>query len=332
MKNLRSTRSFRPCAALLGLAFLLGLSSQARAQEGLHVGLKTGLNLATYTGGAIGRQTGWQPGISTGAVLGYPLSAGSGIQLEVLYSQKGAYQAGYRHTYQNPALTAGSSTYRASLAYLDVPVLYTFGPGSNGQGLFAEVGPQLSLALHKRESVRPTGEAGSGHEETLTTDHRALVPVAAGYVAGLGYQLSNGLGAELRYSGDFTRVYRSGYGAGSLAPTASNNFHNGVLQLQVRFLFGSKKSAGPAPERRPARVRHYPPAPPVEPTQAYLDSLYRDPKVRRVIQIFSILSLVDSYNRARPVYVPGPGAPAPGRRIPTPRSQPRPRTERPTAY
>ncbi|RYU77874.1 porin family protein [Hymenobacter persicinus] len=332
MKTPRLLFFARQGAVSLGLACCLGLAGQAHAQQSLRGGVKTGLNLATYTGGTIGRQTGWQPGWATGLVLAYPLSVGSGLQLEALYSQKGASGANYRHVYQNSAVAAATSTYRASLTYLDVPVLYTFGPGSNGRGLFAEVGPQLSVALGKREAVRPTGEgARRGHEETLSTDLRALTPVAAGYVAGLGYQLDNGLGAELRYSGDFTRAYRPGYGAGSLAPLARNNFHNGVVQLQVRFLFGAKsRPASPASEPQASQPRRYPPVPPREPSPAYLDSLYRDPKVRRVIDVITILSLLNYQTRPRPVY--GAGCPAPGRRPSVPMPAPRPRTERRVAY
>jgi hypothetical protein len=182
---------------------------------------------------------GWQPGVAAGALLAYPLSGISGLQLEALYSQKGVHQSNYRHVYQDPTFSSLDNTYRASLAYLDVPVLYTFGPGSNGRGFFAAVGPQFSLALSKREFVRPQGEAvGGAHEEMLNSNRHALQPLAVGYVAGVGYQLANGLGAEVRYSSDFTDVFRQGYGASMLSSTAGNNVHNGVLQLQVRFLFG----------------------------------------------------------------------------------------------
>jgi hypothetical protein len=327
------------------LAGLLGVPA-AQAQEGiqpvsfspkLRAGLKAGLNLATYTGGGrIGRQTGWRPGYATGALLAYPLSVRSGLQLEILYSQKGAYQANYRHNYRDPAFQSPNNTYHASLAYLDVPLLYTFGPGSSGPGLFVAVGPQLSLALAARESVRPTGEAaGRIHEETLNADPRSLTPVAAGYVAGVGYQLASGLGVELRYSGDFTNVYRGGYESASPYSGSGSKFHNGVLQLQVRFMVGQKDSpCRQVSQSRPRPAARYPEAgpamPPPRPT--YVDSLYRDPKVRRLLLLFSILSRIEFNRQPQPVYVPGPGQQPPVRNTPPPRTRQRTESDRQVGY
>jgi hypothetical protein len=328
MKKQRSFAQHRPLAQLLVLSLSLGLPDATQAQNNLRAGIKAGLNLASYTGGGVvARQTGWRPGYATGAFLAYPLSAGSGLQLELLYSQKGAYQTNYRHTFRDPAFQSANNTYHAALAYLDVPVLYTFGPGSSGQGLFAEVGPQLSLALGAREYVRPQGEATSrAHEETLNGDPRSLVPVGAGYVAGVGYQLANGLGAELRYSGDFTNVYRAGYESASPYSGSGSNFNNGVLQLQFRFLLGQKCSSSRAVAESSARPRprYQEPGPVMPPPRpAYVDSLYQDPKVRRLLLLFSILSTIEAHHGPRPVFVPRQGLPPRVRNTPAPR----PRTD-----
>lgn len=303
--------------ALLALALL---TTQAQAQQLAAIGLKAGPDLATFTGGALGRQAGWKPGYTAGLLLTYPLSARSGLQVEALYTQKGVQKEGYQHVYRDPAFHSLRNTYRATLGYFDMPVLYTLGPGSTGQGLFVEVGPQLSIAVSRREFVRPTSETADGeHEETLATDLSLLAPASVGYVAGLGYQWPNGLGAELRYSGDFTRAYRAGYGAGCLAAGGDNQFHNGVLQVQVRYLFGKKQR--PTPEHEASQSGSYsralPPPPP-----PYIDSLAHTPQVRRLVQLFSILSLLNLPRQveSRPVYRPAPGLP-PGRSLPGPRPQ-----------
>lgn len=301
-------------ASLLGLAALLCLAAPARAQLAApHLGLKTSLNLATYTGGGyLSRQVDWKAGLAAGLVATYPLAASSGLQAELLYSQKGVRQDNY--TYSSAAGRPASGTYLATLGYLDVPVLYTFGAGSGGRpGAFAEVGPQVSVALHKREAVHlVTDPLGGGRDELLDTEVRSLAPLSAGYVAGLGYQWQNGLGAELRYSGDFTRVYRSGYGSGYLAAGSSNQLHNGVLQFQLRYLFSKGRPASPASQASSAR--------PLPPPVLVLDPA-EERTVHRVLLVASILSWFNwqcgprpvcqpagrpVFGRSRPVYQPGP--------------------------
>lgn len=304
----------------VALLALVLLTTQAQAQQLPAIGLKGGPDLATFTGGALGQQVTWKPGYTAGLLMTYPLSARSGLQVEALYTQKGVQQEGYQHVYRDPAFFSISNTYFATLSYFDLPVLYTLGPGSTGQGVFVEAGPQLSISVSRREFVRPTGKAvGGEHEETLATDLGSLAPVSAGYVAGLGYQWANGLGAELRYSGDFTQVYRTGCGAGYLATSSNSQPHNGVLHLQVRYLFGKKQR--PAPEYEVSQPTRYErPLPP--PLPPHLDSLARTPQVRRLVQLFSLLVWLNGQVRINsgPVCRPAPGLP-PSRPLPGPRPQ-----------
>ena len=254
-----------------GLLLCLGLAYGAAAQQhppGLLVGVKLGANLSTFVGQSCGSAPfGWNYGLAGGGFVARPLSAHSAVQVEVLASQKGIRQTHYAHVYQDPTFFSAANTYQAVLHYLDVPVLYTLGPGSAGRaGLFVAAGPQLSLALTRREFVHPTGDGpDSPHEETLATDYRALLPVGAGYVVGAGYRWATGPAAgaclELRYSGDITRVYQAGYGAGTLCPGGSNRFGNGVVQVQMSLLFGKRTKPDGPPPPAPAP----PPAAPVPP-------------------------------------------------------------------
>ncbi|MGI4742448.1 MAG: porin family protein [Janthinobacterium lividum] len=297
----------RWCILLLGL----GLTSEAAAQQRsphVQLGLKFSLNLSTFIGErCTDAPLGWEGGGAFGLMATRSLSEHSALQLEALFSQKGMHERHFQHVYQDPTLSGSANTYHAALQYLDVPLLYTWGPGrQDHNGPFVALGPQVSFAYSKREYVHPTSEGPDGpNEETLDTNYWSLAPVTAGYVVGAGYRWATGKAAgariELRYSGDFTQVYRVDYGAGSLCPGSSHQFRNGVIQVQVSGLFSSifsrHESASPAPAPVPTTPR-----PPVWPPRPIIIPL------------------------PRPVTPPAPPRPAPRRREPQP---PLPRRDRP---
>lgn len=294
--------------ALLGLGLASEVAAQKRSPR-VQLGLKLGLNLSTFVGPrCTDAPIGWEGGAAFGLMAIRPLSSHSALQLEMLFSQKGMHERHFQHVYANPTLSGSANTYHAALQYVDVPLLYTWGLGRHDQsGPFIALGPQVSIANSKREYVHPTSEdPGGPNEETLDTNYSSLAPMTAGYVVGAGYRWATGKAAglrvELRYSGDFTPVYRAGYGAGSLCPGGSNQFRNGVLQVQVSGLFSGLFSrdepAAPAPAPVPA-----PPQPPVWPPRPIIIPL------------------------PRPIPPPAPPRPTPRRREP---QQPFPRRDRPS--
>ncbi len=227
---------------LLSLALLAGAAGAANAQSGVvKYGVKGGFSLSSYTGGGdIGKNTGFKPGFTAGVLVNYGLSDMTSLQIEGLYSQKGAFVENYDATING---TRYNGQYRSTLSYIDVPVLFKVNTGDEGKGLFFELGPQASFALGRREFVRPSGAGAGSPAEQNIGDGRGrnpLVPVGIGYVGGIGYQITSGLGLGVRYTGDFSNVYKDGFGSGSLNPSYGNNFHNGVFQFQVHYLFGSK--------------------------------------------------------------------------------------------
>lgn len=225
---------------LLSLGLLAGFAGAANAQTGVKYGVKGGFNLSSYTGGGdIGTSTGFKPGFSAGVLVNFGMTDNTSIQIEGLYSQKGAFIDNAQ--YVNTNNQYNGQQYRSTLSYIDVPVLFKVNTGEDGKGFFFNLGPQASFAVGAREFFRPQGAgAGSPSEVNVSRGRDALVPVGIGYVGGIGYQITSGLGLEARYTGDFSNVYKDGFGTGSAPLRGDNNFHNGVFQFQVHYLFGGK--------------------------------------------------------------------------------------------
>ena len=226
---------------ILSLALLAGFAGAANAQSGvLKYGVKGGFSLSSYTGGgSIGTNTGFKPGFTAGVLVNYGLSDMTSLQIEGLYSQKGVYLDQVNYT--TATTKYNGYAYRSTLSYIDVPVLLKVNTGEAGKGLFFELGPQASFAVGDREFFRPQGgKAGDPSEVTVYNSRDRMVPVGIGYVGGIGYQITSGLGLGLRYTGDFSNVYKDGFGTGSAPLQGTNNFHNGVFQFQVHYLFGGK--------------------------------------------------------------------------------------------
>ncbi|MDO7887564.1 porin family protein [Hymenobacter cheonanensis] len=226
---------------LLSLGLLAGFAGAANAQSGVvKYGIKGGFSLSSYTGGgSTGTNTGFKPGFTAGVLVNYGLSDMTSLQIEGLYSQKGAYLDQVNYTVASTQYNGYA--YRSTLSYIDVPVLFKVNTGEAGKGLFFELGPQASFALGDREFFRPQGgKAGDPSEITVYNSRDRMVPVGIGYVGGIGYQITSGFGLGVRYTGDFSNVYKDGFGVGSAPLQGTNNFHNGVFQFQVHYLFGGK--------------------------------------------------------------------------------------------
>ena len=229
---------------ILSLGLLAGAVGAAHAQAGVFkYGIKGGASLSSYTGGgSIGKDTGFKPGFTAGVTTNYGFTDMLSLVVDGLYSQKGAYIDNASGNYvDGTTVTAYSGKqYRSTLSYIDVPVLLRVNTGDAGKGFYFEAGPQASFAVGLREFTRDQGSgAGSDSERNLSTNRDRLVPVGVGYVGGIGYQITSGLGIGARYTGDFSNVYKDGFGTGN-APllSSSNNFHNGVFQLQAHYMFG----------------------------------------------------------------------------------------------
>ena len=211
---------------ILSLAVLAGFTTAANAQTGLKLGLKGGFNGATFSG-TDSKGSEYKAGFAAGGLINYGFSDLIAVQGELLYSQKGA------------SIDAGNNTtFKSTLGYIDVPILLKVTAGDKGKGLFFELGPQGSFVVHNRDFYQV-----GGNKSTENTSTDALNKAVIGYVAGIGYQLTSGLGLGIRYTGDVSQVYKDGASipftvAGISNTTKAPNVHNSVFQFQVHYMFG----------------------------------------------------------------------------------------------
>ena len=219
---------------ILSLALLAGLTTAANAQSGVKYGLKGGYNLATFSG-TDSKGSAYKSGFAAGGFLNFPVADIVSIQPELLYSQKGASISNFQGS--------GSTTFKSTLGYVDVPILVRVNTGEAGKGLFFELGPQGSFVIHNRDFTQ-TGNTSTQSTDNTSTDD--LNKVVLGYAAGLGYQLTSGLSLGVRYTGDFSQVYKDGVSKSytSSVYTGGNgrnpSVHNSVFQFQVGYAFGGK--------------------------------------------------------------------------------------------
>ena len=197
---------------ILLLSLALGASTAAQAQYrgrggNVSLGLKAGVSLTDFAGEDVKNTYDSRFGFHAGIFANIGFARLFAFQPEVLYSQKGAkvhgnHDAGIR------------------MHYVDVPLAFHV----NTDGFFFEAGPQVGFLVASKS------ESGS-----VSIDNKAAYKsVDFGYLAGLGYQLKHGLGAGLRYNGEFTNFPTSSVsGSVTVQPRARNS----AFQLYATYSF-----------------------------------------------------------------------------------------------
>ncbi|KAA3440770.1 porin family protein [Rufibacter hautae] len=213
---------------VLFLAAVLSFSV-AQAQNGPRIGLRAGANMSNISGD-LDNQDIYENkfGFVGGLTANFDLT-GDGflsLQPELLYSQRG-YQ------YRDDEYMVGNQNYRSegsvNFNYLDLPVLLRINAG----GLFFEGGPQASYLL----GIKDKSETFLGNTQTETerkVEKDNLSEFEIGYVAGLGYQLENGLSLGLRYNGSINALANEGDN------DDLTNARHSTFQLTLGFLFPSR--------------------------------------------------------------------------------------------
>jgi len=180
--------------------------------QGLRVGLRAGATYSTATGADARNIEGlWGP--VGGVMVNIPLTADDffSFQPEVLYARKGYSRL--------PTGYNSSSPFRLFLHYLNVPLLAKVKVG----GWIAEAGPQVGYLLDVKDRD-PTLDPRADNRRDPYRQWEL------GYVAGIGYELGNGLGVGVRYTGGFTRILEE---STTLPLTRS---HNSAFQFQLTYL------------------------------------------------------------------------------------------------
>ncbi|OWP61347.1 hypothetical protein CDA63_19905 [Hymenobacter amundsenii] len=181
--------------------------------QGIRVGLRAGANYSTATGSDTKNLEGlWGP--AGGLVVNVPLTTDGffSLQPEIAYARKG-------YEMQN---VPGLYTNRVFLHYLNAPLLAKVKVG----GWIAEAGPQVGYLLDVKDR-NPTIDPRPANRPNRLAPYRRW---ELGYVAGIGYELQNGLGVGVRYNGGFTRIRQESV---TVPLTRS---HNSAFQFQLTYL------------------------------------------------------------------------------------------------
>lgn len=197
---------------LLLLVLLLGVGTLAQAQRrgrggsDVSLGLKAGASLTSFDGADANAYTN-RFGFHGGIFANIGLTSLFAFQPELIYSQKGAK-------------VNSNSNDKYRLQYIDVPLAFHV----NADGLFFELGPQVGFLV------------GAKHEQGSTSINvkNGYKSVDFGYLAGLGYQLKQGLGVGLRYNGEFTNFVNSTT-IGNV--TVQSRTRNSAFQLYLTYSF-----------------------------------------------------------------------------------------------
>ncbi len=215
----------------------MAAASSAQAQD-IRFGLRAGANYTNLAGNIKNENTyNNKVGFLGGVMLNAPL-LGDGLlslQPEVLYSQKGFENKPTEYT---SVLGKQQREGKVSYNYLDVPVLLKF----KALGFVAEAGPQYSYLLSGNNQTKTTTTPTIGNpsvaETQNKTDVSGLNRNELGYVAGIGYEASNGLSLSVRYTGafsDFVKSENNTYFNGDL-----KNARHSAFQLSLGYLIPSK--------------------------------------------------------------------------------------------
>ncbi len=197
---------------------LLTFALFATAGFAQQLGIKAG---ATYNNfkGDDAKNYDYRLGYTAGLMLQQHITDLVGIQVEALYTSKGA-------KLESTSSTGVKTEDKFRLNYVDVPVLLHVSAG----GLFFDLGPQVSFITKSHRIGEVTSANGNTTTtiETDITDHPYGVDFA--YVGDIGYRAGNGFGLEVRYAGGLKKIDDEG-------PFAGRQRRNSSISLMFSYLF-----------------------------------------------------------------------------------------------
>ncbi|WP_460922614.1 porin family protein [Pontibacter brevis] len=198
----------------LMLLLVLALATTTGFAQSL--GIKAGATYTTFKGNDA-QDYDSRVGYTAGLVLQRHFNTLMGIQVEALYTARGAKRLS----------NAGNNEVEESfrLNYVDVPVLFHVSAG----GLFFDLGPQASFIVKANHMREITSGSTTTSSKTDITDQPYTIDF--GYAAGIGYRADNGIGLELRYNGGLKNIDDEG-------PFAGKERRNSGFNLMLSYFLG----------------------------------------------------------------------------------------------
>ena len=169
------------------------------------IGLKGGLNLASWSNNNSGIGYENRVGFNAGLFANLNVSPNFAVQPEVVYSSQGTKYnfEGLEHNLQ--------------LNYINIPVMLQ---AKVGGGLYAQAGPQIGFLMNVEDKVEDVETGFFAKEDFKSTD------VSLGF--GLGYSGASALGIDARYN----------LGLSNINNVGSNKIKNNVVQIGLTYKFG----------------------------------------------------------------------------------------------
>lgn len=194
----------------------------------IRFGIKAGGNSAYFSAQKFGMNS-QKLGFHAGAFVNIPVSKQFSLQPEVLYNQMGARDVVSSETINDKTTTIQD---KVTLNYISVPLMVQMRPMDN---FYIEAGPEFSYFIDgkmkgdittKNTVGGTTTTVSESHSENINKDE--INKFNFGLALGLGYDITNNIGINARYTNSLTKIDK-------MSTAASNN--NRVFQLGLNYKF-----------------------------------------------------------------------------------------------
>jgi len=202
----------------IGVCIVPPLPAQNKLQPGFSFGLKTGFQLADFSGADVDSAFITKVGFTAGGLLAYRLSDAIAVQAEILYTQKGSRLS----TKVSGVLF--KEWFR--LDYLEIPVLLKFLPPMESR-----IRPMFFAGPYVAAKVRFKEQWEFG-EESATDDIPTFRKTEYGFAAGGGLDFPVGTGTRISAEIRYTR------GISTLTNDSSERVRNAIFAILVGIAFG----------------------------------------------------------------------------------------------
>lgn len=180
-------KTFYAVALVLSLAFATSASAQLR------VGVRAGANIAGQARDVDTTTLSSKVGFIGGLDLQYWFSTNLGVNLQLLYAQKGASEG--EVSVPNPVThTQATVTREMSLNYLEVPLLLRYNLSDGKYRPYVFAGPSFGLFMSGKQTTTSTGEnvaSNLNNEADIPSDNMGM-DLSLAFGAGVAYKMTYG--------------------------------------------------------------------------------------------------------------------------------------------